>query len=406
MMKRSATSGIAAAALLGAALAALPASRAQNGPPPPQPAASPSGAIVRFAYQGNVAQLPAEFIGNLVFVPVRVNQSQPSMFQLDTTADTSAINPARAAELGLSSLRSPVLNLTNVDALIPKLDSNAAGDFARRVGRSYEGTIGNDLLSDTVLEIAYGRQTVRLYDAGSFQYKGDGKSLPLTIHDGLPAVRAKVEFAGHKSGDVLFIINTALTAPLLISDRYAHEHHLFKGHVKTYPIAPGELGVPGNAVMARAEFFRIGPYDIPAPLAAFAEGQIPGADDPQVAGEIGGGMLRRFTVTIDYVRKIAYFEGNGQIRSDDHEDMSGISMEAGGPGLKTLEVTLVRSGSPGSDAGIQKGDVIEGIDDEATSDISVASARALFTNVGHKYKLLIDHDGKTRTVNLTMRRSL
>jgi hypothetical protein len=406
-MKRGITYGIAAAAILGSALAALPASRAQNGPPPPPPpAASASGAVVRFAYQGNVAQLPAEFISNLVFVPVRVNQSQPSMFQLDTTADTSAINPSRATELGLSSLRSPVLNLTNVDAGIPKLDSNTAGDFAQRVGRSYEGTIGNDLLSDTVLEIAYSRQTVRLYDAGSFQYKGGGKSFPLTIHDGLPAVRAKIEFAGHKSGEVLFIINTALTAPLLISDRYAHEHHLFKGHVKTYPIAPGELGIPGNAVMARAEMFRIGSYDVAGPLAAFAEGAFPGSDDPQVAGEIGGGMMRRFTVTIDYVRKIAYFEGNGQIRSDDHEDMSGISLAAGGPGLKTLEVTLVRSGSSGSDAGIQKGDVIEGIDDEATSDISVASARALFTNVGHKYKLLINHDGKTRTVNLTMKRTL
>jgi hypothetical protein len=405
-MKRSTSCGIAAAAIIGAALAALPALRAQNGPPPPPPAAAASSSIVRFAFKGDVAQLPAQFISNLVFVPVRVNQSQPSMFQLDTTADTSAINPARAAELGLSSLRSPILNLTNADAAIPKLDSNANSDFAARVGRSYEGTIGNDLLGDTVLEISYGRQTVRLYDAGAFQYKGGGKSLPLVMHDGLPAVRAKIEIGGHKSGEVLFIINTALTAPLLISDRYAHDHHEFKGHMKTYPIAPGELGIPGNAVMARAQVFQIGPYAIPGPLAAFAEGKFPGEDDPKLAGEIGGGMLRRFTVTLDYVRKIAYFEGNGELRSDDHEDMSGISVAAGGSSLKTMEVTLVRPGSPGSDAGIQKGDVIEGIDEEAASDISVASARALFTNVGHKYKLLINHDGKTRTVNVTMKRTL
>jgi len=405
-MKRSTTFGIAAAGFLGAALATLPASRAQNGPPPPPPAASPNGTLVRFAFNGNVAQLPAQFIGNLVFIPVRVNQSQPSMFQLDTTADTSAINPARAAELGLGSLRSPVLNLANLDAAIPKLDSNPNSGFASRVGRPYEGTIGNDLLSDMVLEISYGRQTVRLYDAGSFQYKGGGKSMPLTIHDGLPAVRAKIEIGGHKSGEVLFIVNTALTAPLLISDRYAHQHHLFKGRLKTYPIAPGELGIGGNAVMARAEVFQIGPYSVPGPLTAFAEGDIPGGDDPQVAGEIGGGMLRRFTLTLDYVRKIAYFEGNSDIRSDDHEDMSGISVAAGGAGFKTLEVTLVRSGSPGSDAGVQKGDVIEGIDDEGAADISLASVRSLFTNVGHKYKLLINHDGKTRTANVTMRRAL
>jgi hypothetical protein len=405
-MKQSTTSGIAVVGILCAALAALPASRAQNGPPPPPAAAAPGGAIVRFAYSGNVAQLPAQFDGNLVFVPVRVNQSQPSMFQLDTSAAVSAVSPARAADLGLTSLRSPVLNLTNVDAALPLIDSKVDSGFESRVGRRYEGTIGNDLLGDTVLEISYGRQTVRLYDAGAFQYKGGGKSFPLTMHDGFPAVRAKVEIGGHKSGEALFLINTALDVPLLISDRFAHQHHFFSGHVKTYPLAPGQLGVGGNAVMARMELFQIGQYEVRGPLAAFAEGKVPGEDDSQVAGEIGGGMLRRFTMTLDYVRKIAYFEGNSEIRSDDHEDMSGISVAAGGPGLKTIEVAQVRSGSAGADAGVQKGDVIEGVDDEAASDISLAAVRALFTNVGHKYKLLINRDGKTLTINVTMRRAL
>lgn len=405
-MKRITTFGIAAVAIICAALAALPASRAQNGPPPPPVPAAPGGAIVRFAFNGNVAQLPAQFDGNLVLVPVRINQSQPSMFQLDTTAAVSAVNPARAAELGLNSLRSPVLNLTNVDAALPLLDSSSNSGFESRVGRRYEGTIGNDLLDDTVLEISYGRQTVRLYDAGTFQYKGGGKSFPLTIHNGLPAVRAKVEIGGHKSGEVLFIVNTALSVPLLISDRFAHQHHFFSGHVRTYPLAPGELGVGGNAVIARMEVFQIGSYEVHGPLAAFAEGKLPGDDDPQVAGEIGGGMLRRFTMTLDYVRKIAYFEGNGEIRSDDHEDMSGISVAAEGPGLKKIEVVQVRSGSAGADAGVQKGDSIEGIDDEAAADISLAAVRALFTNVGHKYKLLINREGKTLTINVTMRRAL
>jgi hypothetical protein len=402
-MKRSSQFGIAAIALLCAGLAPLANVRAQNGPPA---APVPGPGMLRFAFGGNVAQLPAEFIGNLIFVPARINQSQPSMFQLDTTAAASAVDPDRAAELGIANSRSPVLNLTNVDVVLPALTSASNPDFASRLGRLYQGTVGDDVLSNAVLEIDYERQTVRIYDPRTYNYKGKAKAMPLVLRDGLPAVRAKVEIGGHKSGEALFQIDTGLDVPLLISDRFAREHHFFHGHVRTFPIAPGELGIPGNAVMARTEVFQLGQYEIAAPLAAFVEGKLPGGDDSQLAGEIGGGMLRRFTVTLDFARKEAFFDGNGQIRADDHEDMSGISVAAGGPGLKTVDVVQVRPGSAAAEAGVQKGDTIEGIDDEAASDISVTAVRALFTQVGHKYKLLINRNGKTLTLNVTMRRSL
>ncbi|HXO87837.1 MAG TPA: PDZ domain-containing protein [Candidatus Acidoferrales bacterium] len=401
-MKRTTRLGSAAGTLLlCAGLASKPALRAQNTAAAPTSAA----AMVRFAFGGNVAQLPAQFDDNLVFVPVRVNQGQPSMFQLDTSAAVSSIDPARAAELGVANLRSPVLNLTDVDFSLAQLGSQTNNDFGPRLGRGYEGTIGNDMLSGAVIEIDYGRQTVRLYDPASYHYKGAGKGFPLTMRDGMPAVRAKVDVAGRKSGEALFVINTALDVPLLISDRFANQRHFFSSHLKTVPLASGELGVGGKAVLGRVEYFEIGPYQIQAPLAAFAEGPLPG-DDSQIAGEIGGGMLRRFTVTLDYASHLAYFDGNSEIHADDHEDMSGISIAATGPGWRTLEVVQVRPGSPGADAGVQKGDLIEGVDDEAAADISVTSARELFRNVGHRYKLLINRDGKTMTINVTMHRAL
>ena len=76
-MKRSTAIGITVVVVLCTGLTLRPASRAQTSPAPvPQPAAS-----ARFAFGGNVAQVPAEFIGNLVFLPVRVNQGQPSLFR-------------------------------------------------------------------------------------------------------------------------------------------------------------------------------------------------------------------------------------------------------------------------------------------------------------------------------------
>src|ERR1039457_2582639 len=44
----------------------------------------------RFEFGGNAAEIPATFIGNLVFLPVHVNQGQPSLFELDSSAAVSS----------------------------------------------------------------------------------------------------------------------------------------------------------------------------------------------------------------------------------------------------------------------------------------------------------------------------
>jgi hypothetical protein len=401
-MKRKRMIGVGIAAALCLGLALRPASRAQtSAAPAQQPAAS-----VRFRFGGDVAQLPAQFIGNLIFLPVKVNRSQPSLFELNSTAAISSVDPLRATELGIANVQGSVLNLSGVDISLPDFAQIADSDFGARVGRAYEGTIGNDVFAGVVMEIDYARQTVRMYDPAGYQYSGRGKSFPLTFHDGMPVIRAKFNAGGHRDVEGEFALNTALDAPVVISDKFAQQHHLFSSHMKTIPVAPNELNVGGNAVIGRLESFQIGGYEIEYPLAAFAQGKLPGDGNAQFAGEIGGGFLRRFTVTFDYIRQIVILDSNSEFRTDDREDMSGISVAASGPNLKTFEVTQVRPGTPGSSAGVEKGDVIAGVDEEPAADITLAALRNLFRQVGHKYKLLIERNGKTLTINVQMRRLL
>src|SRR5271170_565075 len=79
------SAGLAAALLLvGAA--------AQENPAKPAPPAN--DIQFRFAYGGNVAQVPMEIRGNQLLLPVRVNQSKPAMFLLATCELHSSIDPA------------------------------------------------------------------------------------------------------------------------------------------------------------------------------------------------------------------------------------------------------------------------------------------------------------------------
>jgi hypothetical protein len=131
-----------------------------------------TAAPARFAFGGNAAEVPAEFVGNLVFVPVDINKSQPSLFILDSTAAMSSVSPSRAADLGLSNLRDAILNFPGVDIPFTNLPAIDKPDFSQQVGRPYQGTLGADFFSRVVVEIDYSRQTLRLYDPSAYKYSG------------------------------------------------------------------------------------------------------------------------------------------------------------------------------------------------------------------------------------------
>src|ERR1700721_64453 len=107
-------------------------------------------APARFAFGGNAAEVPAEFVGNLIFVPVDIHKSQPSLFVLDSTAPASSVSPTRAGDLGLSSLKDPILNFPGVDIPFTNLLTIDKRDFSQEVGRPYQGTLGADFFSRVV----------------------------------------------------------------------------------------------------------------------------------------------------------------------------------------------------------------------------------------------------------------
>jgi len=171
---------------------------------------------LRFIFGGNAAEIPATFIDGLVFFPVHVNQSEPSLFELDSTATVSSIDPDRATEIGIGGTPVPLLNLSGVDISLASLTEMAKKDFGAYVGRPYEGTIGNDVLADAVVEIDYARQTVRLYDPATYQYSGRGKTFHLNLASGEPVMQAKFSETNGNMLEGDFAVDTALDASIVI----------------------------------------------------------------------------------------------------------------------------------------------------------------------------------------------
>lgn len=401
-------------ALAALFLAAAPAG-AQSNPPP---SAAPSAAAdsqdispVRFAYGGDVAQIPAQFVSNLVFLPVTINQGEPSLFLLDSTAATSSLDPQRAASLGLTegagsgAIHNAFLSLPGIGWRVPALDIVSRGNLGPQVGKAYQGTLGLDFLSRVVVQIDYARHTVQIYDPRS--YTPPVKKAPIQQvkwTSGLPHVSCKFSVRGERGSAASFLLDSAQAAGIVFRDRYVSSHEHDFEHWKTIPgMYAGETGeIP--AAIGRMNSFGIEKLKLPDLIATLPHGAMENESDAPSAGLIGAAYLRRFLLIFDLPHQQILFIPNIRFVNRDDIGMSGLTLLAHGANYKTFEVAFVVPGSPGAHAGIRVGDVIAGINDEPAADLTLDQVQDLFCQIDTQYKLLIERGGKTINVNLQTRR--
>ncbi|MGA7920727.1 MAG: PDZ domain-containing protein [Candidatus Acidiferrales bacterium] len=377
------------------------------------------GPPARFAFGGNAAQIPAAFVGNLIFMPVRVSASKTLLFELDSAAVTSSIDPERASELGLklesdgAGAGSAGQTVKNVDLSLPGLDIPMASlpaisrqNFAAETGQSCQGVLGKDFFDRVVMEVDYIRETVQLHDPAVFTYEGTGKSFPLAFPAGIPLLRAKSEISGRKTIEADFGVDTALDASILFFRSFSDAEKISAARFKTVSASYPQIDDGAKILLGRLRNFQIGPFLAETPVAIFSQSNSGGTPGNKLAGSIGGDFLHRFTVIFDFPHQRIILNPNLQFNHSIDEDMSGLSLIAKGANLKTFEVVQVQPGTPAADAGIQKGDIIVAVDDEAAADLALAAIRGLFRQVGHEYKLLIDRKGQSITVSIKMRRLL
>jgi hypothetical protein len=382
----------------------------QQAKPPQSQAKTPQAPLSpnrpRFAFGGNATEVPATFVQNLVFLPANVNQSKPFLFTLDTTSAITSLDPKVFAEIGISTNQRVALILPDVMLPFDSLPPLARNDLASEAGRPYEGTIGNDFLSRVVMEIDYARETVRVFDPNIYKYKGKGKSFPLRLSGGMPVIRAKIVTPKGKQAEVDFGLNTTMIAGVMVSQKFSDAHHLFPSHGKIAQAYDPQLIGGENVSLFRLKDFELAAGNAHDTIAELSRSKLAGTDDPKLAGIIGGDLLRRFNVVLDYPHQQIFFEANAHLTDYDEEDKSGIAVIAKGSNLRTFEVVHVVPGTPAAAAGIKAGDVIAGINDEPAADITLSSIRDMFRQVGHTYKILVQRGDETRPVSFQARRLL
>jgi len=139
----------------------------------------------------------------------------------------------------------------------------------------------------------------------------------------------------------------------------------------------------------RVSQLQFGSFDIDHPIATFSAATTGSEADGSHDGVLGGEILHRFSVTLDYSQRQMILEPNSALNDPYEDDMSAARLAAEGPDFKTIMVENVNDGTAASEAGIKTGDITEAVDDKSVEVLSLEQIKQMFKRDGARYLLRI-----------------
>jgi membrane-associated protease RseP (regulator of RpoE activity) len=165
----------------------------------------------------------------------------------------------------------------------------------------------------------------------------------------------------------------------------------------------GVGGGESNDIVGRVESITLGPYKLRQPLVALSRDTTGSLTMEDIGINVGGNILRRFTVIIDYPRRRVILEPNSHFADPFLADASGLVLKAEGSDFKTVVVQGVVSNSPAAKAGLQEHDEITAIDGEPTGRYALWEIQDRLKNSGHVVKLAIKRGARSFICEVALR---
>jgi len=361
------------------------------------------------------AEIPFLLASNHIHIPVAVGNSKPLNFVLDSGAGSPVVDSDVAKELGLGTVgkleargagegtqEANFVTLPSIKLGDVVVDSVSGATISLKFLNKYEGMpiqgiLGYDVFSRFVVKIDYENEKLTLYEPSSFKYQGKGESIPITLENNHPHVKAIVD--GQYEGN--FVIDCGARSSLTLHTPFVEEHDLLAKTDKKIDVLGG-VGVGGKVIgkATRVKSLQIGDFKIPAPLTNLSAAKAGAFSSEKTDGNIGGGILKRFTVIFDYGNSRMILEPNANFGYEDNLDMAGLWLTREND---TTKVDFVIEDSPARKAGIKEGDVVVKINGQPAKDLPLRDIRqTLMSGEGKTVTLIISSEGKERTIDLRL----
>ncbi|MDB5061282.1 MAG: hypothetical protein JWP67_1125 [Mucilaginibacter sp.] len=376
--------------------------------------------------QKNVT-IPFRLVRNMVVVKLRINNTGPYNFILDTGVgimiitephliDSIVIPHKRTIKLsGLAegedfeaivtaplNIQIPGINSEGVGAAILKREYFNLSGY---VGMPIHGLLGYDFFNALAVKINFEDSIITVCKPEALSKLRKMNKVPVIIENKKPYLETTITYPGGKKINNKLVIDLGAGHPLSL------ENLISKNGLPPKFIS-ANLGValngPITGYISRMEEIDIGKYKIKNVITSFPDIDYIKRNFAVLRdGNMGIGILKRFHVIFDYTNSVMYLKPNRTYKSPFEFDMSGMEYFAGGDNYQHLIISRVSPGSPAADIGLEKNDEIVSINFKPVSQMGIEEVDGILKSKDERSLLLeIYHDKKYDKVILTLKRRI
>ena len=362
--------------------------------------------------------VPFELVDNRIFVDVRIEGKGPFKFILDTGGGGAGFSVEAAQKIGarlgreiqgrgagekiITAWETSVKEI-RIGGLVLRDQDCRVFDFsdARHVfgSQRFDGIIGQPVFARAVVRVDYARRLLTFTKPSRFKYRGAAAPVPFELERFLPIVRGEVDGVAARFG-----LDTGDRSALTLKSPFVAEYKLREKYAPKFEAVTGfGIGGPIRAQVTRVGVLKFAGFEIRGPVTRLSLQQAGAFAADDVAGNVGGAVLKQFTVTFDYGRRRVFFERNSDYGRQDSYDRSGMWISQAADG-KSFEITDVVANGPAADVGLRAGDKILAIDGQRTGQLALIAARAKLRGAARsRVRLLVQTGAGRRAVTVILR---
>jgi hypothetical protein len=367
--------------------------------PPPMPSDA------RVDNAEGVTRIPFDLVNNHVYVDAAVD-GKPVRFLVDTGA-VNLLTPAAAARLGLSNAgrfsvsgagddnaefgyaRARSLRVGEAVLSDPVFYVLDLGEQPNSMGVPYDGYIGYEMFRRFGTTFDYAARVLSFSEPARYQPPAGATALCFEQDDYAPIL------AGTLDGIPLRLwIDSGSRGSLGLLGPFVRAHGLLRKYRAGEETVLGwGIGGPSRSRPARLGTLVIGGIEIEGLAGDLSTTRKGAQASPDLGAILGGGVLRRFTVGIDYAGKRMHLAPNANNGKPDPFDRSGLWLQADGDALRVGDVA---PGSAAARAGLRANDRVVSIGGEAVVERGLGEWRARLRDLPAGTRLAVGFQRNTK----------
>ncbi len=371
-------------------------------------------ATARIDDASGVTTIPFDLVNNHIYVDGRID-GKPARFLVDT-GGVNLLTSAAAKKFGIAGegkLAGGGVGDQKVDLALGHAQEVRVGNavlaktvfyildlgaLAKVEGVEMDGLVGYEMFRRFGVEIDYARHKLVLSDPAKFAPPAGAVVIPFQLDDRIPIVTGTLDGLPMRIS-----IDTGSRSSLTLHAPFVKANDLIaKYHAAPEAVMGWGVGGAARSRPARLGALQIGGVRIDGIAGDMYTGNKGAFANPDLTGNLGGGVLRRFDVAFDYGKKIMYLAPNaGMADKPDAFDRSGLWLLGDGDALKIADVA---TDSAALKVGLLVDDRVLAIDGETIGKRSLADWRERLRTlpVGTHMALRFVRDGKEQTADLVL----